>query len=88
MKKIIKPGVREESETVCDVTGKPAVAKLVLAFDYYGGRHDCKVLRADLCEEVAACILKLLQSKYPQFQTQESERFEAAATCPLCRRGP
>ena len=83
MKKIITPGVREESELICDVTGKPAVAKLVLAFDYYGGVHDCKRLKPDLCEEVAADIMKLLQSKYPQFKIEEGDPF---MQCPSCGR--
>jgi dihydroneopterin aldolase len=39
----------------------------------------------DLCEEVAADILKLLQSKYPQFQTEQVENH---MECPLCRRSP
>ncbi len=34
MKKIITPGVREEAQYVCDVTGKPAVAMLVMTFGY------------------------------------------------------
>jgi hypothetical protein len=85
MKKIIKPAVREEYELVCDVTGKPAVAKLVLWFDYYGGVRDSELLWVDLCEEVAEDILKLLQSKYPQIQT---EKGSTPMHCPLCRRGP
>lgn len=85
MKKIITPAVREEAEYMCDVTGKPAVAKLVLAFNYSGGAHDCKVLRPDLCEKVAAEILNLLQSKYPQFKVQENDGF---MVCPFCGRGP
>jgi hypothetical protein len=85
MKKIIKPAVREEFQTLCDVTGKPAVAKLVMSFDYYGGVRDCELLRVDLCEEIAADVLNLLRSKYPQFQTEREENIMA---CPLCRRGP
>ena len=84
MKKIITPGVREEFKLVCDVTGQPAVAKLVLAFDYYGGVHDCKMLRVDLCEEVAADILELLQGKYPQFSIEEGD---PPMHCQLCGRG-
>ena len=34
MKKIITPAVREEAELLCDVTGKPAVAKLIMSFGY------------------------------------------------------
>ena len=64
MKKIIQ---REEAELVCDVTGKPAVAKLTLEFRY-GSRHDMQVLETDLSNEVSDEILKLLQTKYPQFQ--------------------
>ncbi len=82
MKKIIRTAVREEYELLCDVTGKPAVAKLVLGFDYYGGVHDCEVLRLDLCEEVAVEILKLVQDKYPQFRTEEGE----PSMCPMCGR--
>jgi len=33
MKKIITPGVREEVEYMCDVTGKPAVAELITDTD-------------------------------------------------------
>src|SRR6266516_4662506 len=82
MKKVIRPEVREEYELLCDVTGKPAVAKLVLAFDYYGGVQDCEVLRLDLCEEVAVEILKLVQDKYPQFRSEEGE----PSMCPMCGR--
>jgi len=32
MKKIITPGVREEAELICGLTGKPAVARLVMVF--------------------------------------------------------
>ena len=39
MKKIITPAVREEYETLCDATGKPAVAGLVMYF-WYGSSHD------------------------------------------------
>ena len=82
MKKVIRPAAKEEYELLCDVTGKPAVAKLVLGFDYYGGVHDCEVLRLDLCEEVAVEILKLVQDKYPQFRTEEGE----PSMCPMCGR--
>lgn len=84
MKKITMPGVREEYEFVCDVKGQPAVARLALRFDYYGGVHDCEVLQVDLCEEAAVEVLKLLQSKYPQFQTKGGDDANA---CPTCRRG-
>ena len=39
MKKITVPETREQAEFICDVTGKPAVAKLMLAFGY-GSDHD------------------------------------------------
>jgi hypothetical protein len=84
MKKIITPAVREEAETLCDVTGKPAVARLVLAFDYYGGVHDEKVMKVDLSEEAAADLLALLQKKYPQITTQEHG---TPIACPWCGRG-
>ena len=84
MKKIITPAVRKEAKYVCDVTGKPAVARLALAFDYYGGVHDCKVLRVDMCEEVGAEVLNFLQSKFPHVQIQEQERLSSIAGCPMC----
>ncbi len=84
MKKIITPGVREEYETLCDATGKPAVAGLVLYF-WYGSSHDGDVLRVDMCDEVAEDVLKLLQSKYPQFQTTDDR--DNLMRCPLCGRG-
>jgi hypothetical protein len=71
MKKIIRPGVREEYELVCDVTGEPAVAELVMTFGY-GSVRDMDVLKVDLCNEAAEEVLKLLQSKYPQFQPVET----------------
>ena len=82
MKKIITPAVREEAEILCDVTGKPAVAGLAIYF-WYGSSHDGDVLKVDMCDEVAEDVLKLLQSKYPQFQTKEEHDIMA---CPLCRR--
>lgn len=83
MKKITKPGVREEYETLCDATGKPAVAGLVMHF-WYGSSHDGDVLKVDMCDEVAEDVLKLLQSKYPQFQTKDDH--ENWLLCPLCGR--
>ena len=83
MKKIITPAVREEAEILCDVTGKPAVSRLAMRFGFYGGHRDLQALEVDLCEEVAEDILKLLQSKYPQFQTVESDLLSA---CPMCGR--
>ena len=82
MKKIIKPGVPEESETVCDATGKPAVAGLVMWF-WYGSSHDGRRLKVDLCDEVAEEILEILQRKYPRFKIDEREWI---MHCPLCER--
>ena len=82
MKKIITPGVREEYELICDVTGKPAVAKLAMTFGY-GSPRDLDLLKVDLCSEVAEEVLKLLQSKYPQFQTEDGDMLSA---CPVCGR--
>ncbi len=81
MKKIITPAVHEEAEYLCDVTGKPAVAKLVMTFGY-GSQRDMDLLSVDLSSEVAEEVLKHLQSKFPQFQTQEEESF--LSPCPLC----
>ena len=67
MKKIITPAVREESETLCDVTGQPAVATLVMRFAY-GSSRDLHVLRLDLADEVAKEIVTYLKGKYPNFQ--------------------
>ena len=67
MKKIIVPETREKAEFVCDVTGKPAVAKLTLTFGY-GSDHDGEMLEADLSNEIANDVLALLQAKYPQFR--------------------
>lgn len=68
MKKIIVPEVPEQAEYICDVTGKPAVAKLTMTFEY-GSDRDGDLLQVDLCNEATNEILALLQSKYPQFQT-------------------
>jgi len=67
MKKIIVPETREQAELICDVTGKPAVAKLTLTFGY-GSDHDGEMLEADLSNEIANGVLALLQAKYPQFR--------------------
>jgi hypothetical protein len=83
MKKIITAGVREEAEYICDVTGKPAVATLVMTFGY-GSARDMDVLRADLSSEAAEEVLALLQSKYPDFVPMEAESF--VQPCPLCER--
>jgi hypothetical protein len=82
MKHIITPAVHEESERLCDVTGKPAVAHLVMTFGY-GSQRDMDVLEVDLASEVAEEVLKLLQSKYPQFQPVETDNF---TRCPMCGR--
>jgi hypothetical protein len=82
MKKIITPGVREEAEYLCDVTGKPAVAKLIMSFGY-GSQRDMDLLDVDLSSEVAEDVLKLLQSKYPQFQSVETRE---RMSCALCGR--
>jgi len=68
MKKIAVPETREQAEFICDVTGKPAVAKLTLTFGY-GSDHDGEMLEADLSDEVANDLRALLQAKYPQFRT-------------------
>ena len=83
MKKIITPGVREEAEYICDVTGKPAVATLIMTFGY-GSPRDMAVLRVDLSSEAAEEVLALLQSKYLQFMPTEAESF--MEPCPLCER--
>jgi hypothetical protein len=81
MKKIITPAVSEEAELLCDVTGKPAVAKLIMSFGY-GSQRDMDFLNVDLSSDVAEEVLKLLQSKYPQFQPVEMR--EGWPECPLC----
>lgn len=83
MKKVIKPATREEYELVCDVTGKPAVAKLVMTFGY-GSQRDMDLLNVDLNSDVAEEVLKLLQSKYPQFQPVEMR--DGFPECPICHR--
>jgi len=83
MKKITKPGVREEYELICDVTGKPAVAKLVMTFGY-GSARDMDLLKVDLCSDVAEEVLRHLQSKYPQFQPVETR--DGLCECPICHK--
>ena len=83
MKKIITPAVREEYETLCDATGTSAVAGLVMYF-WYGSSHDGNRLKVDMCDEVAEDVLKLLQSKYPQFKLEDNH--EMWLHCPLCER--
>ncbi len=70
MKKILVPGVREECEWVCDVTGKPAVARLQLVGGW-GSDFDGQELIADLSCETANEVLALLQAKYPQLKLAE-----------------
>jgi hypothetical protein len=82
MKKIIIPAVREESEYICDLTGKPAVAHLVMTFSY-GSFRDMDLLDVDLSAEAAEDVLKLLQSKYPQMQPARTDGYNP---CPVCRR--
>ena len=82
MKKIITPAVREEAEFICDETGKPAVAKLVMSFGY-GSFRDMDLLVVDLSVETAEEVLQLLQSKYPQFQPKEERE---PMDCALCGR--
>lgn len=81
MKKIITPGVCEESKLICDVTGKPAVAKLAMWFGD-GSSHDSQVLEVDLSDEAAEEILRFLQSKNPQIQTRD-EPLVYARYCPM-----
>ena len=85
MRKIIQPGVPEQSERLCDVNGKPAYARLVMVFEY-GSRLDNDGLDVDLSEEVAEDVLILLRSKYPQFTPHPHEA--VPFYCPWCRRGP
>lgn len=70
MKKILVPGVREESELVCDVTGKPAAARLQLVGGW-GSDFDGQELVADLSRETANKILAMLQAKHPQLKLAE-----------------
>lgn len=84
MKKIIREAVREAAEYLCDLTGKPAVARLVMSFGY-GSARDMDLLNVDLCSEAAEDVPKLLQSRYPQFVPVEMR--DGWVECPLCRRG-
>lgn len=74
MKKILVPGVREEAEYVCDVSGQPAVASLALKFGYPSD-HDGQMIEADLGNEAANEILALLQSRYPRLKLVDYELF-------------
>lgn len=84
MKKIVKPGVPEESEIVCDVTGKPAVAHLIMTFGY-GSQRDMDVLRLDLADDVAEEIVVYLKAKYPKLQYLNEDEVDLLR-CPLCNR--
>ena len=83
MKKIITPGVREEAEHICDVTGRPAVGKLFMTFDF-GSRHDLQVLEVDLSDEAADEILQFLQAKSPGIKLRDEP---VVGRCPLCGTG-
>ena len=72
MKKILVPEVKEQAEFVCDVSGKPAVASLVLKFGY-GSDHDMQMLDADLSSEVAEELLALIQAKYPRLKLVDDD---------------
>ncbi len=39
---------------------------------WYGSSHDGYRLKVDMCDEVAEDVLKLLQSKYPQFKPEDN----------------
>jgi hypothetical protein len=82
MKKITVPGVREEYDLVCDVTGEPAVASLKLDFGY-GSNHDGQVLVADLSREASNEVLAWLQSRFPQLQLEDYFELLASRECPL-----
>ncbi len=82
MKRVITPAVHEESERLCDVTGKPAVARLLMTFGY-GSVRDGDVLDVDLSSEAAEEVLKLLQSKHPTFLPAETDNI---MNCPWCGR--
>ena len=84
MKHIITPGVKEEAELLCDVTGKPAVASLLMTF-WYGSDHDLSQLKVDLSNEMGEEILNLLLTKYPQFK-DKLEDVGILDRCPLCER--
>ncbi len=84
MKKIITPEVREEAEFVCDVTGKPAVAKLIMTFGY-GSQRDMDLLRLDLADDVAEEIVTYLKAKYPKLQYLNEDEVDWRR-CPLCNR--
>jgi hypothetical protein len=74
MKKILVPGVREEVEYFCDVSGTRSVARLTMKFGYPSD-HDGQMLDADLGNEAANEILALLQSRYPQLKLVDCELF-------------
>ena len=82
MKHIKTAAVREDADFTCDVTGKPAVATLLMTFGY-GSRRDMDMLRLDLCDEIAEDIVKYLKEKYPKLQYSERDFL---SKCPLCDR--
>ena len=82
MKKVITPAVAEVSERVCDVTGQPAVARLIMWFGY-GSLRDGDMLDVDLSAATGEDLLTLLQSQYPQFKTEDrSEQLFLGHRCP------
>jgi hypothetical protein len=83
MKKIITPGVREEAEYVCDVTGKPAYGKLVMEFSF-SSHHDEQVLEMDLSDEAADEIIQFLKTKSPGIKLRDEPFMRHP--CPLCGR--
>lgn len=82
MKKIITPGVREEAEYVCDVTGKPAYGKLLMTFGYVS-HHDTQILEMDLADEAADEVIQFLKSKSPGIKL----RYGPLYSCPFCLKG-
>lgn len=79
MKKIITPGVREEAEFICDVTGKPAYGKLLMTFGY-GSHHDTQMLEVDLSDEAADEIVQFLKTKSPGIKLEDEPMY----SCPSC----
>ena len=75
MKKILKPGVKEEYELICDVTGKPALARLFKSF-WYGSRRDLEILDVHLSDEIA------------QFPTRETELGPRCLFCEHSAKAP
>lgn len=81
MKKIVVPAVDEQAEYVCDVTGKPAYAKMVMTFGY-GSERDLEVLEMDLSDQAAEEIIQFLKTKSPGISLREGP----VSSCPLCGR--